>query len=380
MAHRTDAANSTTYGSPAKNIHKDSPAPGTVISAHTMNMPQEEICQAVEDAGLTLAASGAADAAALWGQLKAAIRILAQKRFNEAGMLLTNTDVVITGDSQVITPTVGSLGMSFRLTGTPTSGWSVLLAEASGYNGQVILVTNLTSVHLLVGSIAIPAYIRPFGCCFFKYDSSLSTTIKWVAMQPNSTDEIGEGSNHLYWTNTRFDDRFDDAIDAWKTANFDAYSTTFLHWACDNDATLIGTINALADARIAALGMDSGSFTIQFRGGTSNNAYGSATATWTLVNGLVTICIPPLAFTPSATEDSIKVRKDSDSDFPSPIAAAINNPHVMIRMTVAGVYEVASASVVTPSGTFVSVYRAGIASIASGVALNAPGFMISYNI
>lgn len=56
-----------------KRRYKETPTPETVVNKFAMNAIQEEICLAIENAGITLAATGAADRTAGWGQLDAAI-------------------------------------------------------------------------------------------------------------------------------------------------------------------------------------------------------------------------------------------------------------------------------------------------------------------
>jgi len=72
--HRVDSLNYVTTG--GKRRFKESPAPGTTLGKDFKNAVQEEVCQVVEAAQLTLAVSGAADESANWGQMLAAVRIL----------------------------------------------------------------------------------------------------------------------------------------------------------------------------------------------------------------------------------------------------------------------------------------------------------------
>lgn len=69
--HRTEGPDFVVESS--KNRYKETPLPATVVNKFAMNAIQEELCLAVEGAGLTLNASGAADRAAAWGQLRLAI-------------------------------------------------------------------------------------------------------------------------------------------------------------------------------------------------------------------------------------------------------------------------------------------------------------------
>lgn len=72
--HRTDAPDHTVVDGLNRFIDQNLPGvPGTVLVANWANAVQEELAAVIEAAGLTLAASGAADAAAGWGQLKKAI-------------------------------------------------------------------------------------------------------------------------------------------------------------------------------------------------------------------------------------------------------------------------------------------------------------------
>jgi len=52
-----------------KNRYKETPTPATVVNKFAMNAIQEEIALAIENYGITLAASGSADRTAGWGQL-----------------------------------------------------------------------------------------------------------------------------------------------------------------------------------------------------------------------------------------------------------------------------------------------------------------------
>lgn len=70
--HRTEGPDYDTVG--GKRRYKETPAPGTVVNKDHMNALQEEVCLVVEGVGLTLAATGAADESAAWGQLLLAIR------------------------------------------------------------------------------------------------------------------------------------------------------------------------------------------------------------------------------------------------------------------------------------------------------------------
>jgi len=65
--HRTEGPDYATES--GKRRYKVTPAPGTVVNKFAANSLQEEICLAIENYGIILAASGAADRAAGWGQL-----------------------------------------------------------------------------------------------------------------------------------------------------------------------------------------------------------------------------------------------------------------------------------------------------------------------
>lgn len=70
--HRTDAADYIVTS--GKRQYKESPEPATVFGFHQANAIQEEICTVIEAAGVTLRASGGADATAGYGgQLNEAI-------------------------------------------------------------------------------------------------------------------------------------------------------------------------------------------------------------------------------------------------------------------------------------------------------------------
>lgn len=78
--HRTDATDfEADIGNGNPGFKETPPGNETIVAANIMNAFQEEICKVIEDAGITLRATGAADAAALWGQLSPAISILAKK-------------------------------------------------------------------------------------------------------------------------------------------------------------------------------------------------------------------------------------------------------------------------------------------------------------
>lgn len=72
--HRVDASDYITTS--GKRLYKETPIPATVLGFHQMNSIQEEIAGVIEDAGLTLRATGAADGSALYAsQLNEAIDI-----------------------------------------------------------------------------------------------------------------------------------------------------------------------------------------------------------------------------------------------------------------------------------------------------------------
>lgn len=70
--HRTEGPNYVLES--GKRRYQESTPPETVVNKFAMNAIQEELCLAVEDAGLTVAATGAADRTAGWGQLTEAIK------------------------------------------------------------------------------------------------------------------------------------------------------------------------------------------------------------------------------------------------------------------------------------------------------------------
>lgn len=75
--HRTDATDFATDIGNGERGFKETPAGNeTVVAANFMNAVQEEIAYVITQAGLTLRATGAADAAAQWQQLYPAIEIL----------------------------------------------------------------------------------------------------------------------------------------------------------------------------------------------------------------------------------------------------------------------------------------------------------------
>lgn len=70
--HRTEGPDYITES--GKRRYKETPSPGTVVNKFHMNAIQEEIALVIEGVGMTLAATGAADRSAGWGQLYQAIR------------------------------------------------------------------------------------------------------------------------------------------------------------------------------------------------------------------------------------------------------------------------------------------------------------------
>lgn len=73
--HRTEGPDYVTES--GKRRHKETPLPATVVNKFFANALQEEICVTIENTGITLNASGAADRTAGWGQLYTAIQRIA---------------------------------------------------------------------------------------------------------------------------------------------------------------------------------------------------------------------------------------------------------------------------------------------------------------
>jgi hypothetical protein len=135
--HRVDALNYVTNSGLRQ--FKDSPIPGTTWSANEANAWQEELAQLVEGAGLTLAASSAADQSAGWNQVLQAVKRLAKN--------ITAINVVMDeGPNKNLGLTLDTY--SFRITEDPGGDevdGNVYIETTANLVGKFILIQNGTS-------------------------------------------------------------------------------------------------------------------------------------------------------------------------------------------------------------------------------------------
>jgi len=98
--HRTDATDfAADIGNGEQGFKETPPNNETVMSANFANAIQEEIAFVITEAGLTLRAGGAADAAAQWQQLQPAILIHIENAVDALAASDINNDSTVTGAS-----------------------------------------------------------------------------------------------------------------------------------------------------------------------------------------------------------------------------------------------------------------------------------------
>ncbi len=155
--HRTEGPDYITES--GKRRYKETPSPGTVVNKFAMNSIQEEICLAVENSGLTLNATGAADRTAGWGQLW-----LAMLRVHN-NLLAYGADPTGSADSApALTAALAAnpyvyvpLG-TFRLATVPTIPNFCHIyggGEGSYFNIDVADAFKITDQHILIDNVHI---------------------------------------------------------------------------------------------------------------------------------------------------------------------------------------------------------------------------------
>lgn len=181
MAHRVDDANYTTVSGQRR--FKDSPIPGTTFSENMANMFQEEIVRIVELAGLTPAASAAADQAAGWSQLGEAVRILSQRK--------VSGNAQFTGSTLSYSPSIDIAVI--HLTddgGGPYNNATLTLATNNPTRdaGREIFIINLTAEpkRISFSSGHATIVLQPASGCFVYGRNSSGATV-WY---PSRLDEI----------------------------------------------------------------------------------------------------------------------------------------------------------------------------------------------
>ncbi len=263
--HRTEGPDYVTTG--GKKLYTGT-APGTLINTNAMNAIQEEICMAVEAAGLTLRASGAADVAGVWGQLLTAIKTLSGRGGGTGvdnpslGFMLGTTGAVakaVSANPMAITAISGYISLSAE-SGGPFADGVINLEESSTYANRFILVSNFTGTRKRVKSSSLAntysTLIENHAAAWFYYLSGTG----WLPVRPpmhETTDTLTEGSTNKYFSGKTQDDLGDGSI----AKQYNKSTGTF-------------------------------SMTIKGEGG---SVFDTATATWVLVDDIVDLIIPPFS-------------------------------------------------------------------------------------
>jgi hypothetical protein len=381
--HKDEGPNTDTTTIAGKSLAKTSPLPPTTINPKYWTAMGQEIINAIQDAGITLEASAASDQSAGWVQLKAAIRILANKRLSEdlpyvasgfGGMSAAPADFTMTSASQTKTPSRFVNRFNTAL-GVPC--FATLTENDTNYADAIIICYNVSAQTMLIAGAVVP----PGTGRLYKYDSTRSGGNKWVALSAKTSDDILEGTGNLFWTDGRFDTRFgaqiNDAVEnaiATDTPVQTAIQAVIENWVSTGafDTHFNDNFNAV---------MKKGTFTIEVRGAANNELLGSGTARYHVHNGLVTLIVPILDTnaTPSTVvHNSFHLRGPSDTNLPTAIQGALALTSAPLDISLGGSPEQGKWYV--HGSDYVTIYRAGNANFAIGSSIVTEAFSIQYPI
>lgn len=199
--HRTQGPDDTA------GIYKETP-PATVINANAMNALQEEIARTIEGAGLTVAASGAADAIAGWHQLEEAIRVHAGR----AGIVAINTprgellsfdgpfEVAATSSSYTTSVAMAFMKLIADSGGSYPDGAIMLPTVGPNFIGRRVTMWNASGSR----KIMYGAYIANGAGAIFQFGGSGWFSL--VGAAALTTDGLPEGSTNKYFSGKDADD------------------------------------------------------------------------------------------------------------------------------------------------------------------------------
>lgn len=338
----------------------------TIIGRHALNAFAQEILGVLADAGISPRASGTADAAASYtGQLRDAVRVLANKQFGTALTVIAAD----TAAASSITPPTNST--SLHLGGSYAG--NVTLAENDGnYTDRIIIITNTGTGLLSIGSSGHRVRLEPGNLLLFKYDATRSTNNKWVPIFfPKDTDSVPEGSTNLYWTTARFDSAFSVAFgDIFS----DAFATDFISMFPSYFAAAFDT--EMADKTFDGCWAD----------GTNTAKSSTLPIKFKEANGFVTLWLPAASFTTGSGGGGgqnvrfVRIISSAVQDLPSEIVlnGLSDSNGVNIRAKVNGTWVTLRLGKSVDAGKMVLYTEDGSTELGDTVAIVIPGQAITY--